>query len=138
MAAKKKSASRKPAAKKKAAKKKVAKRAQVSPAVADINSRIAILRNNLRDLTEQATAYSGASTEELMSNRIAEQEAKLFAEAYHEDLPGVLAAFRAGTGKDKVIHAQAGIELSYFERRRAGRKIFSRNFPENDAEALPG
>ncbi len=79
MAAKKKSASRKPAAKKKAAKKKVAKRAQVSPAVADINSRIAILRNNLRDLTEQATAYSGASTEELMSNRIAEQEAKLAA-----------------------------------------------------------
>jgi DNA-binding ferritin-like protein len=93
MAAKKKSASLKSAAKKTAAKKKatksrnpraaakkkVAKRAQVSPAVADIDNRIAILRNNLRDLTEQATAYSGASTEELMSNRIAEQEAKLAA-----------------------------------------------------------
>lgn len=95
MAAKKKSASRKPAAKKKAAKKapksrkprasrkKVAKKkavpTHVSPAVADIDTRIAILRNNLRDLTEQATAYSGASTEELMSDRIAEQEAKLAA-----------------------------------------------------------
>ena len=93
MAAKKKSASRKSAAKKKAAKKKapksrkpraetkkkVAKKAQVSPAIADMDNRIAILRNNLRDLTEQATAYSGASTEELMSNRIAEQEAKLAA-----------------------------------------------------------
>jgi hypothetical protein len=93
MAAKKKSASRKSAAKKNAAKKtarksrkprpaakkKVAKKAQVSPAIADIDNRIAILRNNLRDLTAQATAYSGASTEELMSNRIAEQEAKLAA-----------------------------------------------------------
>ena len=94
MAAKKKSASRRPAARKKAAKKKAAKArkpraakkkvakkkavmARVSPAVADIDNRIAILRNNLRDLTEQATAYSGASTEELMSDRIAEQEAKL-------------------------------------------------------------
>jgi DNA-binding ferritin-like protein len=95
MAAKKKSGSRKSAAKKKAAKKapksrkpraakkKVAKKkavkAQVPPAVADIDSRIAMLRNNLRDLTEQATAYSGASTEELMSDRISEHEAKLAA-----------------------------------------------------------
>ncbi len=88
MAVKKKSASRKSGAKKKvmktrkpraAAKKKAAKKVQVSPAIADIDNRIAILRNNLRDLTEQATAYSGASTEELMSNRIAEQEAKLAA-----------------------------------------------------------
>jgi DNA-binding ferritin-like protein len=91
MAAKKKSGSRKSAAKKKApksrkpraVKKKVAKKrvvkVQVSPAVADIDNRIAILRNNLRDLTEQATAYSGASTEELMSDRISEHEAKLAA-----------------------------------------------------------
>jgi hypothetical protein len=86
MAAKKKSASRKSAAKKKAAKtrkprpaakKKAAKKAQVSPAIADLDNRIAILRNNLRDLTVQAAAYSGASTEELMSDRIAQQEAKL-------------------------------------------------------------
>jgi hypothetical protein len=84
----KKSVSRKSAKKKKAAKtrkprvaakKKAAEKAQVSPVIADIDNRIAILRNNLRDLTAQATAYSGASTEELMSDRIAEQEAKLAA-----------------------------------------------------------
>ncbi|HZE47661.1 MAG TPA: hypothetical protein VE087_12340 [Xanthobacteraceae bacterium] len=98
MAAKKKSGSRKSVAKKaskkrkpraaakksaaktrkpKAAKKKAAKQALVSPAIAQLDERIAVLRNNLRDLTEQATAYSGASTEELMSDRIAQQEAKL-------------------------------------------------------------
>jgi hypothetical protein len=68
------------AAKKAAATRKtrtVVKKAQVSPAVVDIDNRIAILRNNLRDLTEQAAAYSGASSEELVSQRIAEQEAKL-------------------------------------------------------------
>jgi hypothetical protein len=54
-----------------------AKKAQVPPAIADIDGRIAMVRNNLRELVEQATAYSGASTEELMSQRIAEQEAKL-------------------------------------------------------------
>ena len=97
MAAKKKSASRKSAAKKTtkkkaakkkapksrkpraAARKKVVRKAQVSPAVVDIDNRIAILRNNLRDVTEQAAGYSGAATEELMSNRITDQEAKLAA-----------------------------------------------------------
>jgi len=49
----------------------------VPPDVADIDNRIAILRNNLRELVEQAAAYSGASSEELISQRIAEQEAKL-------------------------------------------------------------
>ena len=95
MAAKKKSAKRKSAAKKKSAKArkpraaarkkivaKTRKRAParpvaVPPAVAELDQRIAILRNNLRDLTAQATAYSGASQEELASERIAEQEAKL-------------------------------------------------------------
>lgn len=38
---------------------------------------IAIVRDNLRELVEQAALYSGASNEELMSQRIAEQEAKL-------------------------------------------------------------
>ena len=49
----------------------------ISPAIAEINDRIAILRNNLRDLVEQGASYSGAANEELMSQRIAEQEAKL-------------------------------------------------------------
>jgi len=62
----------------KPARKKIAKKpAAVPPAVAELDERIAILRNNLRDLTAQATAYSGASQEELAAERIAEQEAKL-------------------------------------------------------------
>jgi|SRR5471030_3097137 len=46
-------------------------------AIAEIDDRIAIARNNLRELVEQAASRSGASDEELMSQRIAEQEAKL-------------------------------------------------------------
>jgi hypothetical protein len=102
MAAKKKSASRKPAAKK-AAKKKAAKRTPTkraparkkavasrkvvappptpvrSAALVEIDNRIAIVRNNLRALVEQAASYSGASNEELVSQRISDQEAKLAA-----------------------------------------------------------
>ena len=48
-----------------------------SPAIVEIDNRIAMVRNNLRDLVEQATSYSGAAAEELTSQRIAEQEAKL-------------------------------------------------------------
>jgi hypothetical protein len=79
-------AGKKKTAKKKAAKKKVtaprSKRptvvaAAVSPAVADLDQRIAIVRNNLRDLTEMAAASSGASNEELASGRIAQQEEQL-------------------------------------------------------------
>jgi len=44
---------------------------------AELDNRIAILRDNLRELVEQAASYSGASDEERMSERIAEQEAKL-------------------------------------------------------------
>ena len=43
----------------------------------ELDERIAIVRTNLRELVEQATSYSGASDEERMSERIAEQEAKL-------------------------------------------------------------
>ena len=42
-----------------------------------IDDRIAALRENLRELVEQAAAYSGAADEDLMSRRIAEQEAEL-------------------------------------------------------------
>jgi hypothetical protein len=51
--------------------------AEVPPTLAEIDGRIAIVRGNLRDLVEQATSSSGAADEELMSQRIAEQEAKL-------------------------------------------------------------
>ena len=98
MAAKKKSASRKPAAKKKAPKatrkkpaparkKPSAPRKAAAPpaaparpaALVEIDNRIAIVRNNLRALVEQAASYSGASNEELVSQRIADQETKLAA-----------------------------------------------------------
>lgn len=48
-----------------------------NPAFAEIDGRIAIVRANLRELVEQAASNSGAANEELMSQRIADQEAKL-------------------------------------------------------------
>ncbi len=43
----------------------------------ELDQRIAIVRENIRELTEQAAAYSGASDESLAADRIAEQEAQL-------------------------------------------------------------
>lgn len=45
--------------------------------IAEIDDRMAAVRENLRQLVEQAAAYSGAADEELASERIAEQEAEL-------------------------------------------------------------
>jgi len=45
--------------------------------LAEIDARIAAVRENLRDLLEQAAAYSGAGDDDLVSRRIAEQEALL-------------------------------------------------------------
>jgi hypothetical protein len=45
--------------------------------LAELDQRIAALRENLRELVEQAAAYSGAADEDLISQRIAEQEARL-------------------------------------------------------------
>jgi hypothetical protein len=45
--------------------------------IAKIDERIAGLRENLRELIEQAAVYSGAANEDLASQRIAEQEAEL-------------------------------------------------------------
>jgi hypothetical protein len=45
--------------------------------LAEIEGRIAAVRENLTELTEQATAYSGAAVEDLTAQRIADQEAKL-------------------------------------------------------------
>ena len=49
----------------------------ISANIAELDERIAVLRENLRQLVEQAAAYSGAADEALMSQRIAEQEAQL-------------------------------------------------------------
>jgi predicted nucleic acid-binding Zn-ribbon protein len=46
-------------------------------ALHDIDQRIAAVRENIRELTEQAAAYSGASDESRAADRIAAQEARL-------------------------------------------------------------
>ena len=48
-----------------------------NPTLAEVEDRIAILEDNLRDLTEQAAAYSGAGDEDRSSDRIAELEQQL-------------------------------------------------------------
>ena len=45
----------------------------------EIERRIQVVEDNLRQLQEQATAVSGAADEERIANRIADQEAKLAA-----------------------------------------------------------
>jgi hypothetical protein len=52
-------------------------RPQTPPAVAELDNQIAIVRDNLRGLVEQAASSSGAANEELLSERITQQEAKL-------------------------------------------------------------
>ncbi|MGB7245891.1 MAG: hypothetical protein WBC64_04365 [Methylovirgula sp.] len=45
----------------------------------ELDERIAAIRENIRELTEQAAAFSGAEDETLTSDRIAEQERLLAA-----------------------------------------------------------
>ena len=46
-------------------------------ALAEIERRIQVVEDNLRQLVEQAAAYSGAADEERNADRIADQQAKL-------------------------------------------------------------
>jgi hypothetical protein len=48
-------------------------------ALEELERRIAIVRDNLRELIEEATAFSGAANDTLISGRIADQEAELAA-----------------------------------------------------------
>jgi predicted nucleic acid-binding Zn-ribbon protein len=48
-----------------------------TPTLAEIDERIAAIRENLRELTESAAARSGAADEGFAADRIAEQEAQL-------------------------------------------------------------
>jgi rubrerythrin len=43
----------------------------------ELDQRIAVIRNNIRELTEQAAALSGAEDEARAADRIAEQEQAL-------------------------------------------------------------
>ena len=47
--------------------------------LAELDQRIAVLRDNLRELVEQAAAYSGAADKSRTADRIADQEARLAA-----------------------------------------------------------
>jgi hypothetical protein len=47
------------------------------PELAEVLRRIQIVEDNLRELEEQAAAYSGAADEERIAGRIADQQAKL-------------------------------------------------------------
>jgi hypothetical protein len=48
-----------------------------SETLGELDRRIAITRENLRELIEQAAAYSGAADEERNADRFAEQKTKL-------------------------------------------------------------
>ena len=51
--------------------------ANLGPTLVEIDQRIAVIRENLRELVEQAAAFSGAGDEERISQRIADQQAQL-------------------------------------------------------------
>jgi hypothetical protein len=51
--------------------------ADLPESIEELDAHISAVRENLRDLVAQASAYSGAADEELVSRRIAEQEAQL-------------------------------------------------------------
>jgi hypothetical protein len=50
-----------------------------SAALSSLDDRIALIRDNIRQLTEQAAALSGAGDESRAADRIAEQESALAA-----------------------------------------------------------
>jgi predicted ATPase len=47
--------------------------------LAEIDARIAVVRDNIRQLVEQAAALSGAADESLIADRISDQETQLAA-----------------------------------------------------------
>jgi hypothetical protein len=47
------------------------------PTITELDERIAVIRQNIHELIEQAAAYSGAADEARTADRIAEQEQEL-------------------------------------------------------------
>jgi hypothetical protein len=47
------------------------------PTIAELDERIAMIRQNINDLIEQATAYSGAGDENRTADRIEDQQGEL-------------------------------------------------------------
>lgn len=58
------------------------------PEPGSLEARIAIARDNLRQLLEQAAAFSGAADEERAADRIAEQQELLDGLLRERDRPG--------------------------------------------------
>jgi predicted ATPase len=52
-------------------------RTMTGPTMAELNERIAMIRQNINDLVEQATAYSGAEDENRTADRIEDQQREL-------------------------------------------------------------
>lgn len=50
-----------------------------SARIAELDQRIAAIRDNIRQLVEQAAGFSGAADDELAADRIAQQESQLTA-----------------------------------------------------------
>jgi hypothetical protein len=64
-------------------------------ALADIEKHIQIVEDNLRELVEQAAAYSGAADEARNADRIADQQAKL--DALLKEREALLSGSKAGS-----------------------------------------
>jgi hypothetical protein len=62
------------------------------PTIGEIEERIAVIRQNIAELVEQAAAFSGAGDEVRMADRIAEQE---------QELARLIALRDAHTGKSR-------------------------------------
>ena len=50
-----------------------------SARITELDQRIAAIRDNIRQLVEQAAGFSGAANDELAADRIAQQESQLAA-----------------------------------------------------------
>ena len=98
---------------------------EVSPDITDIDDQIAIARENARELIEQAAAHSEATNDELVAQRVADQEARLeFLTKQRPNIASVIAHWAAalamilalyfgyGNGPRQeafVAHAYAGL-----------------------------
>lgn len=60
---------------------------------------IAVIRENIRQLMEQAAASSGAANEDLLADRLAAQEARLAALLQLQDAATLAAALPSQEGK---------------------------------------
>ena len=90
-----------------------------SLSLAEIEERIAAVRENLTELTEQAAAVSGAAVEELNAQRIADQEAQLDLLTRQRDQ---LLQLRANTVKPQMeVIGADGVHIGTVDRVEHGR-----------------